>query len=923
MLPALLPSAPAFLPVQARYAGGAGPGAREGEHTITANNRWSRVQLTFRHLPAEVWCCLEARLAWTAEEEGGQALDFALAGFDFLAADGSSLDLDHVPGLARTLLDPHSGWIAGPACQPAGSELVRSAPVRLAFGVPPQARGLALTFRSWRNTDSFTIAEPRLRPGTPLAAGAFRRRRLGPSPEPLRHGLVPGLGLVVRGQIHAARPDEHAARVSLVYRDRDGAEIPPPYPGTVAVPGLGAKPGQGELGQGELGRGEPGRGEPGSGANRSLGAAINLPARPQARRFTLDLQPPPGATSLDLGFCTWEEEGESLATVELVGPPEVALEDRFRLESLCGDDLLDAPGFLARLSARLGQDPGAEAAWILGPGEAGAAALPLARARSLRGEAERPVALRPDGGLALRLAGCPDWALPEAPSFREDPFRAAPSRAISWRLAYQSLTWLLALAETAPARALALAQAWSRANPWGQPADPLSLHPGALPARAEVWIGLLALPGAGAAAPVLTGEAVRHGFALAEIVGQNTFGQSLHQLQAAAALLTLARALPRLPLSAHWNGLARDSLRDGVPALLPEDGRFAESSLHRRLDLVTLGRALRDALGEAAPGPLVAARTEAALSELANLLDPGGRLPPFGEVLPGTDDAGWIARLRGGAGLVAQRPALAASASSTLGPGGLSARHETAGRGWAHFACTFAETSPQGHADCTSYVYAAGATRWIVEAGGSEQVETGAARHYLLSARAHNVAVIEGYEPVAGGGLHRGSLALPGAMAHAIETTVHGPGCRHLRFFVLPHDLSGLAVIDRFTPAEGGPLTFWGLAHLAPETLVAVEGARRVQARQGGRRLGLVPFAIAGRVAGLETVIGRSDRPGTMQGFVVGRPGLLDPACTLRYAVSGRGTICGGLLMAVDGPAEDSLARVLAREELGRFVMGG
>lgn len=897
MLPALLPSEPVLLPVQARYAGGAGPGAHEGEHAITANNRWSRTLLTFRDLPAGAWCCLEARLAWSAEEEGGLAADFVLAGFDFLAGDGSSLDVEQVPGLSRTLLDPHSAWIAGPACQPAGSELLRMAPVRVAFGVPPQARGLVLTLRSWRNTEGVTIAEPCLRPVTPLTPAPFRSRRLGPNPAPSRHSLVPGLGLVVRGQLHASRVKEHAARVSLVYRDRDGAEIPPPYPGTVSVPGSEEAPG--------------------------LGASVNLPAQPQARRFTLDLEPPPGAHTLDLAFCTWEEEGEAGPAVALLGPPEVALEDGFRLESLCGDDLLDAPGFLARLSARLGRDPGAEAAWIPGPGEAGAAALPLARARQLRGEGERPVALRPDGGLVLRLAGCPDWALPDRPDFDEDPFRAAPVRAVPWRLAYQSLTWLLALAEPAPGRALGLAQAWSRANPWGQPADPLSLHPGALLPRAEVWIGLLALPGAGAAAPVLTGEAVRHGFALAEIVGQNTFGRSLHQLQAAAALLAIARALPRLPLAGHWEALARESLRDGVPALLPEDGRFAESSLHRRLDLATLGHALRDALGPAAPGPLVAARTEATLAELAGLLDPAGRLPPFGEVFTGADEASWIARLRGTGGLVAQRPAAAgpATASTMLLPDTLTARHEAAGRGWSHFACTFAETSPQGHADCGSYVYAAGSTRWIVEAGGSEQVEAGASRHYLLSARAHNVAVVEGREPVAGYGLHRGSLALPGATAHAIETTVHGPGYRHLRVFVLPHDLSGLAVIDRVTALDHGSLTIRAFAHLAPETLVAVEGPRRVQARQAGRRLGLVPFAIAGRVAGLEAAIARGDRPGTMQGFVVGQPGTLAPACTLSYAVAGRGTACGGLLVAVDGPAEDSLARILARDELTRFLM--
>ena len=181
--------------------------------------------------------------------------------------------------------------------------------------------------------------------------------------------------------------------------------------------------------------------------------------------------------------------------------------------------------------------------------------------------------------------------------------------------------------------------------------------------------------------------------------------------------------------------------------------------------------------------------------------------------------------------------------------------------------------------------------------------------------------MVEGREPVAGYGLHRGSLALPGATAHAIETTVHGPGYRHLRVFVLPHDLSGLAVIDRVTALDHGSLTIRAFAHLAPETLVAVEGPRRVQARQAGRRLGLVPFAIAGRVAGLEAAIARGDRPGTMQGFVVGQPGTLAPACTLSYAVAGRGTACGGLLVAVDGPAEDSLARILARDELTRFLM--
>ena len=59
----------------------------------------------------------------------------------------------------------------------------------------------------------------------------------------------------------------------------------------------------------------------------------------------------------------------------------------------------------------------------------------------------------------------PDWAA--------DPFRSQ-----AWRLAFQSLAWTWAAAESPERgvreRAVAAALSWSRANPWGQPADTLS-----------------------------------------------------------------------------------------------------------------------------------------------------------------------------------------------------------------------------------------------------------------------------------------------------------------------------------------------------------------------------------------------------------------------------------------------------------------
>ncbi len=854
-------------PVSARYAGGAGAGPRPGEHVVAAKNRWARAVLGFRDLEAGARYLLEAVLAWEPEETARAVPDFALAGFDFLAADGSSLDVELVAGLVRTLPDPHGAWIAGPAYQP-GPE-TGQARLRIAFRMPAAASGLALGFRSWRNTAPFRIAAVRLRPAGG-AAPPLPRRLLGPEPWRLRHALVPEVGLVLRGQIVAAQADEHAAYAAVVYRDAAGAVLPLPYPGTVSVPGHGA--------------------------------SVNLSATPQARRFTLALSPPRNAASLELGLRTWEEAGEACPEVELVAPPEAMLEEAFRLESLCGEDALDPAAFPARLAERLGLP---EAAWL-----PAAPTMPvLARARALREGPERAPLRDGYGHPRLTLAALPEWTLPEGPDWREDPFRS-----VAWRLEYQSLAWLPALGPEAPA----LAAAWAAANPWGQPADALALHPAALAVRAEVLATLLS--GGEDAAPALFGACLQHGFALAEIVGQNAFGRSLHGVQAAAALLVLARALPRLPLAPFWTSLAQAGLDAGFRALIDAEGRIAEPAPQRRLDLLGLGRALADILdGAEEPGGLIAGRVEAALPALAALVDAAGRLPPFGDGPHDGDAGAWIGRLRG-AGPAAL---VAGPAPEPLPPpqprDGLAARADPVGRGPAHFACTFAEQAPHTHADCTSFVYAVDGIRWIVEAGGTAAAEAGAARHYLLSARAHNVAWPDGLEPVAGTGRTRGSLRLDGATAHAIRTDVHGPDYEHVRVFVLADDLDGICVLDRF--AGAGPLAFAGLLHLAPEAVVALSGPRRALAQQGQRRLGLVPVALAGRHAGLEIACGRDDDPAALQGFVAGRGGL-QPSGTLRYAFAGTGTVCGGLLMTTDVTVEERFAGWLGRADLARFIEG-
>lgn len=858
-------------PASARYAGGAGPGGREGLHRIAPNNRFARVGFGFSDLAPGRWACLQFGLAFEEGEEAALAVDAAAAGFDFLAADGSSLDLDHVPGLARSLLDPQVAWIPGPA-------LLGADPFRIAFRVPDQAKGVVVTLRSWRNTGTVTVADPVLRLGAPDHGPGPRRRPLGGEGVRFGYALAEEIALVLRGQIYAARADEHAARVRLVYRERTGAEIAPPYANAVSVPGLGA--------------------------------VINLAARPQARRFTLTLRPPPGAASVELGFGVWEN-AEDPPEAELIGLPELALEDAFRLESLCDDDLLDAPAFLARLADRLGLPGGVPGSWI-GRSSAGAAPI-LARARALREGPDRSARIEGDD-VVLSLAGLPDWTLPAAPDWREDPFRS-----VAWRLAYQSLAWLLPLAALPgiAMRAQSIAASWSRANPWGQPADGLSLHPAALAPRSDVFASLVA-DGDEPARVEIAAEAARHGFALAEIVGQNTLARALHGIQAAAALLALARALPDFAFAPHWDSLARDSLSHGFDALLPEGGDFADAAPVRRLDLVSHGQAIAAALGESEPGPTIRRRVEAALPGLAGLLDPGGRLPPFGDAPAGLDHAGWIARLSARhRDLVAERDA--APVPDGRSAGLLALRRDGMERGWGHFALTYAAQSPHGHRDCTSFTFATGSRRWIVEGGGAEGVEVGPARHHLLSPRAHNVAIADGVEPMAGSGLLTARVALDGAEALRLATTVHGPDHDHARLFLVLDDLGGMAVIDRFR-RPGRALAFEGRLHLPPDALVALSGPRRALAQQDGQRLDVVAVPLKGQAAGMDAAIGRNDRPHAMQGFSATGAGGLRPTPVLRYAFTGRDMVCGGVVLAADAGAEQRLLRLLADEEVRRLV---
>ncbi|RZK82900.1 MAG: hypothetical protein EOO66_25680, partial [Methylobacterium sp.] len=310
---------------------------------------------------------------------------------------------------------------------------------------------------------------------------------------------------------------------------------------------------------------------------------------------------------------------------------------------------------------------------------------------------------------------------------------------------------------------------------------------------------------------------------------------------------------------------------------------------------------------------VVARRARLDLARAPGLDDPA-------HALAGMDEGGAVAMglsgqaltgealAREGAGEVRPAPPL----WSEAGTGMIAARSDAPGRGWSHFACTFAgqSRSAQAHRDCTSFVHASEGVRWIVEAGGSGQIETGAARHHILSAHGHNVAWPDGREPGAGAAWPAGSIRLDGAQAHAIGTTVHGPDYRHIRVFVLLDDLSGLAVLDRFTTGDR-PVTFTGLVHVGPEIVVALAGPRRAVAQAGRARLSFVPVALTGRPAGLSLTMGCNEHPGALRGFVSDGPGLLRPTAVLRYAIAGPDGACGGLIIAADAttPLYDWIAQ--------------
>ena len=868
-----------FKPAAVRHVA-ASANLRDADQIVGHKNRWSRAVYAFDGLSSGEWYEFNAYVVCDSVEGALEARDFAAIGVAFLTGDRSEIDFARVPGLIRTSMDAHGAWLAGPRSAGGGAD-ARSLPVRLRFYLPAPAVEVAILIRSWRNTRPFRVVDPEIRPAGRRAPAArdtaagppqgrlFQDGRIGLGPEPVwfRHGLVPGRALVFRGQVVAQGPSE-GALAQIRFRDAGGDPIPPPYPDTLAT--------------------------------LSVPAFLDIPVHRQAYRFTVKVCPPPEAATLDIGFATWEG-GADLA---LAAAPDVLLDDDLRLANLTDDADPGVEAVLARLLDRLAL-----------PGD-GARAGSIRPFLDLDRLAERPSPLRsfarlrdgPDAYVwaegAIRLATRPAWRLPEAPDWAADPFRSQ-----AWRLAFQSLAWTWAAAESPERgirdRAVAAALSWSRANPWGQPADMLSLHPACAALRLEAMLGLLEAaardPGEAreVAVEILGGEVVRHAAALAEILAQGTVAGSLLELQVAAALLAAGLALPAFPMSRHWTHLAALALRSGFETMIDPGGGVAEPSYHRSLELLTLALILVPVLGdrpELAPlAERLDQRLPAAWAGMIALFEPDGGLPPFDARPDHADRYRWLERLAAAharPGMALPVPGQAAggggAAAGASRPGTLIVRRPDDGAGWAAFTADFsAQVDPQDHRDCTAFTFATGGLRWITEGEGL----------HAATARAHNVALPDGREPGAGAGRAHEALRLGDATAYRVETSVHGPDYRHVRTFVLLEDLSGIAVFDRFLTEER-PLAVEGFLHLDPAVTVALDASCRVFGLSGGRRLHILPCPLIGRFDDL--AVSRHNRASRS---VDGARG----GAVLRYGLSGTGTVEGGLLIAASAGSIDRL----------------
>jgi len=852
--------------------------AERAVHVVEARNRRARAQFSFGAVPAGRWCELSFAITWAEEEKAVGVPDAVRLGFDFLTADGVSLDLPVVPGLMRGRIDPFVIDVAGPVAP--GHKVSR---VRVAFWLPGHAERVELSVRSWRNTAPFEVSGPRLQllPQPAVeTADPPGLQLLDAEPRWESWGVVPGVALTVRGQLLCASPAPDMAFVRIVYRDEKGRALPRPYEGTLEAEGVGA--------------------------------FIMLPTDRRARRFTLRLVPPAGASWVEIGF-----QARGRAQIWRCLPYEVALDEQG--SAAAEGEPLAALGHLAERFGIAERDArGLLASFV---DETALASAPLVQT-DLGAWLAGGMGAAAEG--RLRLAGREEWLLPEVLDWQEDPFACG-----LWRARYHALGWLLSLVGDGErknlSQAVALALSWDAAFPRADIDDEDRFSPRTAAIRLEVLVQLLSrslsagLPAGRSVA--LLAAIVRHARFFAEALGDNLIGEARERLHAAAALATVAAALPRLPLAPLWRLMALNHIDWSVTQLFDEAAMPSEGSSHLHFEALAVALAVQGVLA-ALPGTEGLRRRLAmplgrAIATSVALTDPDGCLVPFGETTGGAEHLPILRDLIARCGRdVMSEPAvaemLAARASAPIvldrQAGIVTARHKDASD-WAYFAARFGASCGRGHDDCGSFVYAAKGIRWVADPGGIAVRDAGAPGRHFRSGAAHNILRPVDAASVGGCGWLVADIALEGARALLVDSNAHGTSHRHRRLFLLLDDLSGIAVFDRLaSPETDAEVVAEGFLHLGPGVAGVLVTAGVGLALAGNSRLQIVAQVREGSLKGLSFVCGQEDGAGGALGFLSGACGEKEPANVLRYSVAGKGEVIAGLLMATDDAARRRLA---------------
>jgi hypothetical protein len=380
--------------------------------------------------------------------------------------------------------------------------------------------------------------------------------------------------------------------------------------------------------------------------------------------------------------------------------------------------------------------------------------------------------------------------------------------------------------------------------------------------------------------------------------------------------------MPNFHLSPYWRSVALAHLRNGFDHLLGPNGSSIEQSQHYRLEMISIGLILAEHLKSQRDAEdltqLLDARLKDSLKALVAVTDPAGMLAPFGDTPSNLHHASWLRRLISGYGrhLLSDR-ALAEELAYPLGSrlhvaehaGLIAFRNYVQKPDWSYLCASINEQRHEsGHYDCTSFVYSARGVKWITDPGGLGVMESGPARQYLLSSRAHNVAIPDSREQSAGFGWVEATLSLEKAHAVRVGTNVHGPYYTHSRIFVCLDDMNAIAVFDRFRSLRSAA-SIEAYLHLEDNIAVALANSKLAIAFHKRDRLRIVPHLIAGQFTGFRIQNGYASRAGSMQGYLSAGAGGLKPANVLSYGFNGGPEVCGGVVLAA---TEEGLKRLTA-----------